>query len=57
MNNKQRDVLQVHRNFLMKNIICTTELSNRLFENGLITESVIRGVEVCVSSFMCIFDN
>jgi len=57
MNNKQRDVLQVHKNFLMKNIIWTTELSNRLFENGLITESVIRAVEVCVSTFMFIFDN
>lgn len=45
MNNKQRDVLQVHKNFLMKNIIWTTELSKRLFENGLITESVIRAVE------------
>lgn len=57
MNNKQRDVLQVHKNFLMKNIIWTTELSRRLFENGLITESVIRAVEVCVFSFMFIFDS
>ncbi|CAC5421068.1 unnamed protein product [Mytilus coruscus] len=45
MNNQQREVLSVHRNFLLKNVIWTSELANKLTEEGLVTESVIRGIQ------------
>ena len=46
MDNKQRDVLQVHKNFLQQNVIWTPELRKKLSSEGLITESVIKGIEV-----------
>lgn len=45
MNNKQRDILHVHKNFLLSNIIWTSELCKKLQSEGLVTESVIRSIE------------
>ncbi|XP_076098698.1 uncharacterized protein LOC143068488 [Mytilus galloprovincialis] len=45
MNTQQREVLSVHRNFLLKNVIWTSELANKLTAEGLVTESVIRGIQ------------
>lgn len=45
MDNKQRDVLHVHKNFLQQNVIWTPELCKKLSSEGLVTESVIKGIE------------
>lgn len=52
MNTQQREVLSVHRNFLLKNVIWTSELANKLTAEGLVTESVIRGIQVSYNAYL-----
>ncbi|XP_041355278.1 centromere-associated protein E-like [Gigantopelta aegis] len=45
MNNKHKEILSIHRHFLIKNIIWTEQLGSLLRTNGVLTDSMLADIE------------
>ncbi|XP_045199935.2 uncharacterized protein LOC123554094 [Mercenaria mercenaria] len=45
MNNKQREILHQHRNFLIKNVPWTDDVANKLLAQGIITDSFLKDIQ------------
>lgn len=52
MNNKHRELLRIHRSFLVHNIIWTDKLQSKLVEQGLLPDSQVREIQVSVSEIV-----
>jgi len=48
MSKKQKEILHQHRHFLARNIVWSDNLTNKLLLNGVITESELKDVTVCL---------